>query len=127
MKLKTIIFLVLVLSIVTTALLAQTLPVDSRKKEMQFHKSYSVLKYSPAGADTLWRKITLPANTVEVLILPVTGAIGVRSDSLYTNNSFIDITAGVPLKLPTYKGTHFYLRRTAAGTASVANIIFYKM
>lgn len=129
MKTKTIVLLIVIaifLGGLIAALSAQTLPVDSRKKEMQFHRSFEPLRYA-AAADTTWRKITLPAGTVEVLILPLTGSIGVRPDSLYTNNKYFDITAGVPLKLPVYKATKIYVRRTAAGTASVANIMFLKM
>jgi hypothetical protein len=126
---KTIMIISVVLVLIAMGLAelqAQTLPVDTRKKEMQFHKSWEALKYA-APADTSWHKITIPANTMEVLILPVTGAIGVRQDSTYTNFKYFEIAAGVPIKLPAYKATKFYVRRTAAATASVANILFLKM
>ena len=129
MKTKTIILLIvtaILLVGIVAAISAQTLPVDSRKKEMQFHRSFECLRYA-AAADTTWRRITIPDGTVEVQILPVTGAIGVRPDSLYTNNKYVDIAAGVPLKLPVYRTTKIYVRRTAAGTASVANVLFLKM
>lgn len=129
MKTKTIILIIvtaMLLAGIVAALSAQTLPVDSRKKEMQFHRSFECLRYA-AAADTTWRRITIPDGTVEVQILPVTGAIGVRPDSLYTNNKYVDIAAGVPLKLPVYRTTKIYVRRTAAGTASVANVLFLKM
>ncbi len=116
----------MLIAVAVTTLHAQTLPVDSRKEVMQFHRNWEALRFA-APADTTWRRITLPANTVEVLILPVTGSIGVRPDSTYTNNKYFDITTGVPIKLPAYKQTKFYVRRTAAGTASVANILFLKM
>jgi hypothetical protein len=126
---KTLLMIIVGLVLVrvgVTALQAQTLPVDSRKEVMQYHRSWEALRFA-APADTTWRRITLPANTVEVQILPVTGSIGVRPDSTYANNKYFDIAAGVPLKLPAYKATKFYIRRTAAGTASVANILFLKM
>lgn len=129
MKTKTIILIIvtaMLLAGIVAALSAQTLPVDSRKKEMQFHRSFECLRYA-ASADTTWRRITIPDGTVEVQILPVTGAIGVRPDSLYTNNKYVDIAAGVPLKFPVYRATKIYVRRTAAGTASVANVLFLKM
>lgn len=129
MKTKTIILIIVTAMLlvgIVAALSAQTLPVDSRKKEMQFHRSFGCLRYA-ASADTTWRRITIPDGTVEVQILPVTGAIGVRPDSLYTNNKYVDIAAGVPLKLPVYRTTKIFVRRTAAGTASVANILFLKM
>lgn len=129
MKTKTIILIIVTAMLlvgIVAALSAQTLPVDSRKKEMQFHRSFECLRYA-ASADTTWRRITIPDGTVEVQILPVTGAIGVRPDSLYTNNKYVDIAAGVPLKLPVYRTTKIFVRRTAAGTASVANILFLKM
>lgn len=126
---KTIMMIIvglMLIAVAVTVLQAQTLPVDSRKEVMQFHRNWEALRFA-APADTTWRRITLPANTVEVLILPVTGSIGVRPDSTYTNNKYFDITTGVPIKLPAYKQTKFYIRRTAAGTASVANILFLKM
>lgn len=129
MKTKTIILIIvtaMLLAGIVAALSAQTLPVDSRKKEMQFHRSFECLRFA-APADTTWRRVTLPSNTVEVQILAVTGAIGVRPDSLYTNNKYMDVAAGIPLKLPVYRNTHIFVRRTAAGTASVANILFLKM
>lgn len=129
MKTKTIILIIVTAMLlvgIVAALSAQTLPVDSRKKEMQFHRSFECLRYA-ASADTTWRRITIPDGTVEVQILPVTGAIGVRPDSLYTNNKYVDIAAGVPLKLPVYRTTKIFVRRIAVGTASVANNLFLKM
>ena len=126
---KTLLMIIIglmLIAVAVTTLHAQTLPVDSRKEVMQFHRNWEALRFA-APADTTWRRITLPANTVEVLIMPVTGSIGVRPDSTYTNNKYFDIAAGVPIKLPVYKQTKFYVRRTAAGTASVANILFLKM
>lgn len=108
-----------------TALVAQTLPVDSRKKEMQFHRSFEAMQIA-TPADTLWRKVVIPPGTVELQLLPVTGAVGVRADSLY-NNSYVDVSVGVPLKFPVYRNNSVYIRRTAQATASIANIIFLKM
>lgn len=123
--LKLIILCLLLTAVLAVSLSAQTLPVDSRKKEMQFHRSFAALRY-PAPADTLWHPIAIPPGTVELQILPVTGAIGVRPDSLYSPH-YVDIAAGVPLKLPVYRASRIFVRRTASGTASVANILFLKM
>lgn len=123
---KKLLLILLTCIILMMTLAAQTLPVDSRKVPMQFNKSFECLRYA-AAADTTWRRITIPSGTMEMTILPVTGAIGVRPDSLYTNNKYIDIAAGIPMKLPVYHNTKIYVRRTAAGTASVANILFLKM
>ncbi len=126
---KALLFIIvaaILMVVIVSALQGQTLPVDSRRKEMQFHRSFECLRFA-APADTTWRRVTLPSNTVEMQILAVTGAIGVRPDSLYTNNKYMDVAAGIPLKLPVYRNTHIFVRRTAAGTASVANILFLKM
>ena len=119
-----IVGLLLAAGLITT-LVAQTLPVDSRKKEMQFHRSFDAQRVA-APADTLWRKVVIPPGTVELQVLPVTGAVGVRADSLY-NKNYVDVAVGVPIKFPVYRKSEVYIRRTAAGTASVANLIFLKM
>ena len=128
MKAKTIILIVLVVVLICIAVqaFAQTLPVDSRKKEMQFNKTFACLNYAPA-ADTTWRRITVPSGCTEVIITAATGAIGIRPDSLYTNNYYVNVPVGVPTKLPVIKHTKFYMRRTASGTASTASILFLKM
>lgn len=125
---KKIILLMVLAIILVGALVAQTLPVDSRKKEMQFHKSWEALRYSPA-ADTLWHKITIPARTMEVIILADSAALAISPDSLYykTDKPYGFVSAGIPLKLPTYKATKFYIRRAASGTSAHANIYFLKM
>jgi hypothetical protein len=128
MKTKNIILIVLLAVLISIAVqaFAQTLPVDSRKKEMQFNKTFACLNYAPA-ADTTWRRITLPSGCTEVIITAATGAIGIRPDSLYTNNYFVNLPVGVPQKLPAIKHTMFFIRRTAAATASTASILFLKM
>ena len=125
---KKIILLMVLAIILVGALIAQTLPVDSRKKEMQFHKSWEALRYSPA-ADTIWHRITLPARTMEVIILADSAAVAISPDSLYyaTDKPYGLLSAGVPLKLPTYKATKFYVRRAASGTSAHINIYFMKM
>jgi hypothetical protein len=87
---------------------------------------FSCLTYSPA-ADPLWKAIAVPSGTVEVVIIPATGSIGLRADNSNANNSFATIPVGVPLKIPVYSQRTIYIRRAAAGTASVANLIFYKL
>lgn len=131
MKLKNILFIVLMVCLTISAVSAQTLPVDTRKIPMQFSKTFSTARYT-LSADTLYNKITLPSNCVEVVILAETGSVQVCPDSTYITTSaypknYATITAGLPMKLPTYKGTKFYVRRAASGTASVVNLIFYKM
>lgn len=123
---KKLLLILLTCIILMMTLAAQTLPVDSRKIPMQFNKSFGTLRVSPA-ADAWWDTVTLPANTVEVLILPVTGSIDVCADSVNVGQNYIGIAAGIPMKLPVYHNTKIYVRRTAAGTASVANILFLKM
>lgn len=117
--------LILIVSLVA-GLSAQTLPVGSRKKEMQFNKTFACLNYA-TSADSTWRRITVPAGCTEVVITAAVGAVGIRPDSLYTNNLFVNIPVGVPTKLPVLRHSRFYIRRTASGTASTASILFLKM
>ena len=127
---KIYIFIAILLAMVfnvALSLYAQyTLPVDTRKIPIQMTKGFSCLTYSPA-ADTLWKAISVPSGTVEVVIIPATGSIGLRADNSNANNSFATIPVGVPLKIPVYSQRTIYIRRAAAGTASVANLIFYKL
>lgn len=116
---------------VVSALQGQTLPVDSRRKEMQFHRSYSLGLYSPS-ADTLYNRITLPSRTMEVTITAETGAIQVAVDSTYVTTSafpknYVTIATGTTLKLPTYRAQYLWIRRAVAGTASKAHVVFLKM
>ena len=103
-----------------------TLPVDSRKIAIQMNKGFSCMSYSPS-ADTLWKPITVPKGTVEVVLIPATGGIGVRADSTNANNFYATVPTGVPVVIPVYSQRTFYIRRAAAGTASVANLFFYKL
>lgn len=124
----TILALVLIgfLCLIALNLFAQyTLPVDTRKIAIQMNKGFSCMTYSPS-ADTLWKAIAVPSGTVEVVI-PATGGIGVRADNNNTNNYYATVPAGVPIVIPVYSQRTFYIRRAVAGTASVANLIFYKL
>ena len=119
--------LILIVSLVA-GLSAQTLPVDSRRKEMQFHKSFECLRYSPA-ADTLWHKVTLPARCMEVWCLADSGAVVISPDSLYydTAKPYAWIVPGTPFILPTYKTPYIWVKRAASATVAHLNLIFYKM
>jgi ribosomal protein L11 len=119
--------LIVILSVIALNLFAQyTLPVDSRKIAIQMNKGFSCMTYSPA-ADTLWKAIAVPSGTVEVVLIPATGSIGVRADNSNANNYYATVPVGVPIVIPVYSQRTFYIRRAAAGTASVANLIFYKL
>jgi hypothetical protein len=121
------IVLIAFLCLIALNLFAQyTLPVDSRKIAIQMNKGFSCMTYSPA-ADTLWKAIAVPSGTVEVVLIPSTGGIGVRADNSNANNSYATVPAGVPIVIPVYSQRIFYIRRAVAGTASVANLIFYKL
>jgi ribosomal protein L11 len=125
----TILALVLIafLSVIALNLFAQyTLPVDSRKIAIQMNKSFSCMTYSPS-ADTLWKAVSVPSGTVEVVLIPATGSIGVRADNSNANNYYATVPVGVPIVIPVYSQRTFYIRRAIAGTASVANLIFYKL
>ncbi|MDD2228830.1 MAG: hypothetical protein PHY48_05410 [Candidatus Cloacimonetes bacterium] len=115
------------LCLIALNLFAQyTLPVDSRKIAIQMNKGFSCLTYSPS-ADTLWKAINVPSGTVEVVLIPATGSIGVRADNSNANNQYATVPVGVPIVIPVYSQRIFYIRRAVAGTASVANLIFYKL
>jgi len=127
---KRTILLVLIL-VLAAALAAQTLPLDSRRKIMQFERSYELLKYAPP-ADTTWHEITVPARTTSITIIGATGSLGVAEDSLYVvkgvgYTNYVDLPHGAAFTLPAIGLEKIWIRRTAAGTASVANIIFRKM
>lgn len=127
---KKTILLVLVL-VLAAALAAQTLPLDSRRKIMQFERSYELLKYAPP-ADTTWHEIAVPARTTSITIIGATGSLGVAEDSLYVvkgvgYTNYVDLPHGAAFTLPAIGLEKIWIRRTAAGTASVANIIFKKM
>lgn len=127
---KKTILLVLVL-ILAAALAAQTLPLDSRRKIMQFERSYELLKYAPP-ADTTWHEIAVPARTTSITIIGATGSLGVAEDSLYVvkgvgYTNYVDLPHGAAFTLPAIGLEKIWIRRTAAGTASVANLIFRKM
>jgi len=125
----TILSLVLIafLSIIALNIYAQyTLPVDTRKIAIQMNKGFSCLTYSPS-ADTLWKAINVPSGTVEVVLISATGSIGVRADNSNANNYYATVPVGVPLVIPVYSQRTFYIRRAVAGTASIANLIFYKL
>ena len=128
MKLKTILFIVLALCLVASAIVAQTLPVDSRKIPMQFSKSWTALRYSPA-ADTIWHRVTLPDRCIEVWAVADSGSVVVSPDSLYykTAKPYAWITKDTPFKLPTHKSTHFYVKRAASATPVHLNLLFYRM
>lgn len=127
---KKTILLVLVL-ILAAALAAQTLPLDTRRKVMQFERSYELLKYAPP-ADTTWHEIAVPARTTSITIIGATGSLGVAEDSLYVvkgvgYTNYVDLPHGAAFTLPAIGLEKIWIRRTAAGTASVANLIFRKM
>ena len=125
----TVLALVLIsfLMLIALNLFAQyTLPVDSRKVPIQMVKGFTCLTYSPT-ADTLWKAIAVPSGVVEVVIIPVTGSIGLRADNSNANNYFATLPVGVPVKIPVYSQRTIYIRRAVAATASVANLIFYKL
>ncbi len=112
-------------------LVAQTLPLDSRRKIMQFERSYELLKYSPT-ADTTWHAIAVPARTTSITIIGATGSLGVAEDSLYVvkgvgYTNYVDLPHSVAFTFPAIGLEKIWIRRTAAGTASVANLIFRKM
>lgn len=131
---KRTILLVLIL-VLAAALAAQTLPLDSRRKIMQFERSYELLKYAPP-ADTTWHEIAVPARTTSITIIGATGSLGVAEDSLYVvagtdpvqgYKAYVDLPHSVAFTLPAIGLEKIWIRRTASGTASVANLIFRKM
>lgn len=128
-NLRFIILCLLLTAILVVSLSAQTLPVDSRKKEMQFFRDWSAQRYSPA-ADTLWHKITLPDRCVEVWAIADSGAIAISPDSLYyasTNKPYAWISAGVPFKLPTVRKTEIWVKRASSAASTHLNLIFKRM
>lgn len=126
---KTLILCLLLTIILMVSLSAQTLPVDSRKKEMQFHRNWSAQRYSPA-ADTLWHKISLPDRCMTVWAIADSGSIAISPDSLYYAASlkpYAWIQPGVPFKLPVYKNSVIWVKRASSAVSTHLNLIFMKM
>lgn len=129
---KTLRFITLCLlltAIMVVSLSAQTLPVDSRKKEMQFHRDWSAQRFSP-DADTLWHKIELPNRCTEVWAIADSGAIVISPDSLYyapDNKPYAWISAGVPFKLPTIRQSAIWVKRASSDVSAHINLIFKRM
>ena len=127
--LRFVIMCLLLTAILVVSLSAQTLPVDSRKKEMQFFRDWSAQRYSPA-ADTLWHKITLPDRCMEVWAIADSGSIAISPDSLYytsTNKPYAWIQPGVPFKLPTYRKSFIWVKRASSAVSTHLNLIFKRM
>ena len=86
----------------------------------------------PPPADTTWHEIAVPARTTSITIIGATGSLGVAEDSLYVvegigYKDYVDLPHSAAFTLPAIGLEKIWIRRTAAGTASVANIIFRKM
>ena len=123
--------LLLLIAIITIYLVtsAQTLPVDSRKKEIQNYRSWEALDFIPA-ADTTWQKVTLPQNTMDVTIMNT----GVHDMSVKPNNTykkgdtaFLLIPPDKQVTLPQWRKNDIYIRKTAANDTVRASLIFLKM
>lgn len=124
---------VVVLLACIPALNAQTLPVDTRKKEMQFFRDYDWIEVAPA--DTVWAGITLPKGTMAVHIMSLADSVAVARDPLYsTATSMASGAPGLiissfrqPVWLPTWKKTKIWVRRASADVAGKVRLIFYTM
>jgi len=119
---RTIILALLLLGL--TALAAQTLPLDLNGYPIQSGKSIYPMCWSPA-ADTLWDAITIPSGAYKVMIVGAAGGWGIRLNNSNANNYFATVPVNVPVYLDVTNMTAFYVRRAAAGTATIVHMIFY--
>lgn len=123
---KLILFALLALIVVTT-LSAQALSLDSRKVPIQFPDNFSVERFT-CSADTVYSRVTVPSYAIEAWIIGETGAVHVNPDSTYaTVAPYIAIPAATPFTLPVKNETKFFVRRAAAGTATILNIVWKKL
>lgn len=125
MKLKIVILAVL-LMLLAIALPAQTLHPDKNGTPIQGGRTFSTLTRA-CTADTMWTRVTVPANTYSVYLLPSAG-LNVSADSTYTNPvASATLSATTPVELPVLSKPYFYVRRAAVGTAASAYLIFKRM
>lgn len=120
------------------ALVGQALSLDSRKVPIQMADSFDTITFA-CSADTLYQRVVVPSYTTEAWIISATGGVDVCADSLYTETAkntilgikgrlrYVRVPAATPFSIPTKTKTYFYIRRSAAGTASTVSIIFKKI
>lgn len=122
MRLKHIILALLILVLAIT-LPAQTLHRDKNGVPIQGGRTFSTLT---APADSTWTRVTVPANTYSVYLLPSAG-LKVSADSTDVATNSATLSSSTPIEIPVLRKTHFFIRRAAAGTPASAYLIFRKM
>ncbi|MCB5285542.1 MAG: hypothetical protein LHW45_08150 [Candidatus Cloacimonetes bacterium] len=127
MKRTILLILILVLAV---GLSAQAMSLDSRRVPIQGPDNFTTLTVN-CTADTVYTRVTVPAYAAEAWIILGTGAAHICADSLYSETSGLKRYAAIPaataFTLPVKQMTKFYIRRAAAGTACVVNIIWRKL
>jgi len=119
-----ILSLLMVMVVAVLPVEARRLPQDLNGNVMQFGSQFSCLTVT-ASADTVWKKVEIPAGTYEILMRGTGGALKVAADSVYATIKYeyeLKDTLGVVV-LPCLSMTRFYIRRAAAGTAAGAYLI----
>jgi len=128
MKKITPFLIALLLFVVMLSLGAQSVIKDYNGTPVGYIGSSWTAQTVPCSSDTVWKEVTIPAGTYEMLINP-SAAIKIAPDSVYAaaNNyetALLDTTAYVTL--PVHNMTTFWIRRNAAGTAASLRMIFKK-
>jgi hypothetical protein len=121
--------LILVLMLLVTVVLsAQNLIKNASGEVVPYLGTRWEARTVACTADTVWTKITLPANTFELLVNPTAG-LKISADSLYYaanpyEVALVDTTLWTPL--PVHNMTEIWIRRASAGTAATLKVIFRK-
>lgn len=125
MKKTTVIMIIMGVLLIGILLMAQTLPLDSRRKVMQFTSDPYFLKVAPA--DTTLTTVYVPQGAIEMTIVP-SGDMQISKEKDYKRggkaDNIITLYSKVPLTIPVMSLDSLYVRRAAAATAVTANIVF---
>lgn len=120
-----IIMVIMVVLLVGILLMAQTLPLDSRRKVMQFSSDPYFVKVAPA--DTTLTKVDVPNGAIEMTIVP-SADMQISKEKDYKRagkaDNIINLYAKVPVTIPVMSVDSLFVRRASAATAVDANIIF---
>lgn len=127
MKMK-LILLTIVVVLMISSLMAQSVIKDYNGTPVGYVGSSWLSQTIACTADTVWKKIVIPAGTYEILARP-TANIMLAADSLYAAADNYEVTlqdTTAYVALPVHNMTTMWIRRASAGTAASLNMLFKK-
>jgi hypothetical protein len=127
-KMKRTMMILMVMLVIGIAMIAElqatpALPRDLNSNVMQFHRTFTSERDTTSVVTI--RRITVPTNAVEAILLVKTAPIYVSADSTAAVTDDFEVAAGVAVRIPVTKMTKFYYRGVTA-TAAILNIIWCK-